>query len=161
MFSPAIRVFSQENAETVPKKPGATNIVTRKPFIDRAVNAASPDVRTLKSEPFKRTPLVKVQKQPELLLDSEDDDLFIYDSFSYVEFEDNYIDTQFFCGKKSLNIHRPIFSDRKTPPPKLELDVDIFIKMPESNFRFNSEDFDDQLLELSVEDVSLPQIDLN
>jgi hypothetical protein len=49
----------------------------------------------------------------------------------------------------------------ETPPPEISSDLDMFIEMPESNFFLNSGDYSEELLEESVEDISLPGANLD
>jgi hypothetical protein len=169
MFSsPAIQVFSQENIASVPKKPGATNTLSRRPFIDRAVNGTSPDIRRNLKPQLQRPELKKPEPQCDyklapLELNAQDDDLFNYDTYSFKDIEDDFTDIKHLSQKDSLNILRSYCNYRalETPPPEISSDLDMFIEMPESNFFLNSGDYSEELLEESVEDISLPGANLD
>ncbi|KAH0820006.1 hypothetical protein GEV33_002785 [Tenebrio molitor] len=169
MFSsPAIHVFSQENIASVPKKPGATNTLSRRPFIDRAVNGTSPDIRRNLKPQLQRPELKKPEPQCDyklapLELNAQDDDLFNYDTYSFKDIEDDFSDIKHLSQKDSLNILRSYCNYRalETPPPEISSDLDMFIEMPESNFFLNSGDYSEELLEESVEDISLPGANLD
>jgi hypothetical protein len=169
MFSsPAIHVFSQENIASVPKKPGATNTLSRRPFIDRAVNGTSPDIRRNLKPQLQRPELKKPEPQCDyklapLELNAQDDDLFNYDTYSFKDIEDDFSDIKHLSQKDSLNILRSYCNYRalETPPPEISSDLDMFIEMPESNFFLNSGDYIEELLEESVEDISLPGANLD
>ncbi|CAH1375275.1 uncharacterized protein [Tenebrio molitor] len=169
MFSsPAIQVFSQENIASVPKKPGATNTLSRRPFIDRAVNGTSPDIRRNLKPQLQRPELKKPEPQCDyklapLELNAQDDDLFNYDTYSFKDIEDDFSDIKHLSQKDSLNILRSYCNYRalETPPPEISSDLDMFIEMPESNFFLNSGDYIEELLEESVEDISLPGANLD
>ncbi|KAJ3626222.1 hypothetical protein MTP99_016737 [Tenebrio molitor] len=169
MFSsPAIQVFSQENIASVPKKPGATNTLSRRPFIDRAVNGTSPDIRRNLKPQLQRPELKKPEPQCDyklapLELNAQDDDLFNYDTYSFKDIEDDFSDIKHLSQKDSLNILRSYCNYRalETPPPEISSDLDMFIEMPESNFFLNSGDYSEELLEESVEDISLPGANLD
>ncbi|EFA11683.1 hypothetical protein TcasGA2_TC008547 [Tribolium castaneum] len=154
MFSsPAIHVFSQENVGSVAKKPRTTNTLSRKPFFDRAVNANTPDFgRNVKREPQ--------LKKPEQNIDIEDDDLFIYDTYSFKDMNDDFGADKFITAKEKLNKLRPCCGYKElTPSPKLSpVDFDMFIKIPKTiKFSVKSEDSYDMTDE--SEHISLPEID--
>jgi hypothetical protein len=170
---------------SVPKKPGATNTLSRRPFIDRAVNGTSPDIRRNLKPQLQRPELKKPEPQCDyklapLELNAQDDDLFNYDTYSFKDIEgevvnlcsgrlsrdlflDDFTDIKHLSQKDSLNILRSYCNYRalETPPPEISSDLDMFIEMPESNFFLNSGDYSEELLEESVEDISLPGANLD
>jgi hypothetical protein len=153
---------------SVPKKPGATNTLSRRPFIDRAVNGTSPDIRRNLKPQLQRPELKKPEPQCDyklapLELNAQDDDLFNYDTYSFKDIEDDFSDIKHLSQKDSLNILRSYCNYRalETPPPEISSDLDMFIEMPESNFFLNSGDYSEELLEESVEDISLPGANLD
>ncbi|XP_044263694.1 uncharacterized protein LOC123010683 [Tribolium madens] len=167
MFSsPAIHVFSQENVGSVVKKPGTTNALSRKPFIDRTVNANSPGVvRSLKSEPQMKKPERKVDNQTIFEKANTDDDLFLYDTYSSKDINDDYIDANFIFQKDTLNILQSYcgYKELKTPPPKFSSDFSMFIKIPRIEYFLKSEDSYEinEDNEESIDNISLPDIDFD